>query len=205
MRTGRRLPTNSNRQGRVSEEKRHPLALVVSCSDAVQSPEQVFDMGMGDILSVRIAGHVMSPEVIASVEYGCVRSGAKLILIMGHTRCGAIAAAMECIASARTDGMAKMGEPFDPIVREIQQSVKKIMCSEVGELLLPVEVWSSDFVARHHVVWVGQELRARSQMLDSLVQERRIAIVGSMYDGVTGGIEFLVAEGVEEMGERHRA
>jgi carbonic anhydrase/SulP family sulfate permease len=102
FRSGRRLTRDLVRQVRATAERQHPLAVVLSCIDSRTPAELIFDLGMGDIFSVRIAGNVSSRKVLASAEYGCAVAGAKLILVVGHTRCGAVKAAVNLICSTRT-------------------------------------------------------------------------------------------------------
>lgn len=191
VRTGRRLTRDFLRQSHTTAQARHPLAVVLSCSDSPTPVERVFDLGMGDILSIRIAGHVSSREVLASAEYGCVVAGAKLVLVMGHTRCSSVAAAVKLLDVTRTTPEQERGEHFDCIVREVQRSVQETSRRDVGELLLPMNAWSVDFVARQHVLRMVNELRKQSRTLDNLIRERRLAIVGAMYDIDTGDIDFL--------------
>jgi carbonic anhydrase/SulP family sulfate permease len=94
FRTGRRLTRDLVRQVRATAEGQHPLAVVLSCIDSRTPAELIFDLGMGDIFSVRIAGNVTSRKVLASAEYGCAVARAKLIVVMGHTRCGAVTTAV---------------------------------------------------------------------------------------------------------------
>ena len=101
FRTGRRLTRDLGRQVNATADGQHPLAVVLSCIDSRTPAELIFDLGMGDIFSVRIAGNVTSRKVLASVEYGCAVAGAKLILVMGHTRCGAVTAAVNLIVLDR--------------------------------------------------------------------------------------------------------
>ena len=77
---------------RATAKGQHPLAVVLSCIDSRTPAELIFDLGMGDIFSIRIAGNITSRKVLASAEYGCAVAGAKLILVIGHTRCGAVTA-----------------------------------------------------------------------------------------------------------------
>ncbi|MDH4302423.1 MAG: SulP family inorganic anion transporter, partial [Nitrospira sp.] len=94
-RAGRRLTRDFTRQVRATAEGQHPLAVALSCIDSRTPVELIFDLGMGDIFSIRIAGNITSRKVLASAEYGCAVAGAKLMLVIGHTRCGAVSAAVK--------------------------------------------------------------------------------------------------------------
>jgi len=194
FRTGRRLTRDLGRQVLATAGGQHPLAVVLSCIDSRTPAELVFDLGLGDIFSVRIAGNVTSRKVLASAEYGCVVAGAKLILVIGHTRCGAVTAAVNLIGEVRTPAEATGCQHLDHIVSDIQQSTDPVVCRGAKELPAAEKQSFVDTVARRNVLRVVERMRNQSQTLDGLVREGRIAIVGAMYDVVTGDIEFL-AEG----------
>ena len=194
FRTGRRLTRDLVRQVRATAEGQHPLAVVLSCIDSRTPAELIFDLGMGDIFSVRIAGNVTSRKVLASAEYGCAVAGAKLILVMGHTRCGAVTTAVNLIGDARTPAEATGCQHLHYIVRDIQQSVDPVTCRGAEPLPAAEKQSFVDAVARRNVLRVVEQMRAQSRTLDGLVRDGRIAIVGAMYDVVTGAIEFLTEE-----------
>ena len=194
FRTGRRLTRDLVRQVRATAEGQHPLAVVLSCIDSRTPAELIFDLGMGDIFSVRIAGNVTSRKVLASAEYGCAVAGAKLILVMGHTRCGAVTTAVNLIGDARTPAEATGCQHLHYIVRDIQQWVDPVTCRGAEPLPAAEKQSFVDAVARRNVLRVVEQMRAQSRTLDGLVRDGRIAIVGAMYDVVTGAIEFLTEE-----------
>jgi carbonic anhydrase/SulP family sulfate permease len=196
FRSGRRLTRDLVRQARATAEGQHPLAVVLSCIDSRTPAELIFDLGMGDIFSVRIAGNVTSWKVLASAEYGCAVAGAKLILVMGHTRCGAVTAAVNLIGEVRTAAEATGCQHLDHIVRDIQQSVDPVTCWGVEQRPAAEKQSFVDAVARRNVLRVVERMRQESQTLDGLVREGRIVIVGAMYDVVTGDIEFLAENGM---------
>jgi carbonic anhydrase/SulP family sulfate permease len=204
VRTERRLTRDFNRQVRTTAEGQHPLAVALSCIDSRMPVELIFDLGMGDIFSIRIAGNVTSPKVLASAEYGCAVAGAKLLIVIGHTRCGAVSAAVKLLGSGVTATEATGCEHLDSIVNEIQRSADGIP-QGTDTTRLPEMASQVDAVARQNVLRVVKEMRKQSKTLDGLVRERRIAIVGAMYDVVTGGIEFLVEDGLGETELRNPA
>ena len=189
FRTGRRLTRDLGRQVHATALAQHPLAVVLSCIDSRTPAELIFDLGLGDIFSIRIAGNISSRKVLASAEYGCAVAGAKLILVLGHTQCGAVTAAVNLICSTRTAAETMGCQHFDHIVNDIQQSTNPSTCRIVDTR--PKEEREVNAVARLNVLRVVEQLTAQSRTLDSLIQARRIAIVGAMYDVVTGEIEFL--------------
>ena len=196
FRSGRRLTRDLVRQARATAEGQHPLAVVLSCIDSRTPAELIFDLGMGDIFSVRIAGNVTSWKVLASAEYGCAVAGAKLILVMGHTRCGAVTAAVNLIGEVRTAAEATGCQHLDYILKDIQQSIDPATCRAVEARPAAEKQSFVDTVARRNVLRVVEQMREQSRTLDGLVREGRIAIVGAMYDVVTGDIEFLAEDGM---------
>ncbi len=191
FRSGRRLTRDFNRQVRVTAEAQHPLAVVLSCIDSPTPAERVFDLGMGDIFSVRIAGNISGRKVIASAEYGCAVAGAKLILVMGHTRCGAVGAAVELLGSPQTAAEATSGEHFHYIINDLQQSADQATCRALHERSAEKIRELVDVVARRNVVRVVEQLHKQSKTLAGLVKQGRLEIVGAMYDVATGNIELV--------------
>ncbi|MDF0666610.1 MAG: bifunctional SulP family inorganic anion transporter/carbonic anhydrase [Nitrospira sp.] len=191
FRSGRRLTRDFIRQVRATAAAQHPLAVVLSCIDSPTPAERVFDLGMGDIFSVRIAGNVSSRKVLASAEYGCAVAGAKLILVMGHTRCGAVSAAVKLLCLPQMSAAASECEHFHYIINELHQSTDQELCRDVSEGSAEEVGTVVDVVARRNVVRVVEQLHKASRTIDGLIREGQIAIVGAMYDVVTGDIEFL--------------
>ena len=198
--TGRRLTRDFSRQVQATAAAQHPLAVALSCIDSRTPVELIFDLGMGDIFSIRVAGNITSREVLASAEYGCAVAGAKLMIVIGHTGCGAVSAAVELLGSQLTAADATGCQHLDAVVNEIQRSVAGIGNQPAVEPASPDVGVIADAVARGNVLRVVKELRQQSHTLDNLVRERRIAVIGVMYDISTGGIEFLVEDGLGEVG-----
>lgn len=197
-RTGRRLTRYFNHQVHATAEGQHPLAVALSCIDSRTPVELIFDLGMGDIFSIRIAGNITSRKVLASAEYACAVAGAKLMLVIGHTRCGAVSAAVKFLGSRLTAAEATGCQHLDSIVNEIQRSADGVTSQAASEPPSAEALAIVDAVARENVLRVVKEIRRQSRTLDGLVRERRMAIVGAMYDVVTGDIEFLAEDGLGE-------
>ncbi len=204
-RTGRRLTRDFSRQVQATAAAQHPLAVALSCIDSRTPVELIFDLGMGDIFSIRVAGNITSREVLASAEYGCAVAGAKLMIVIGHTRCGAVSAAVKLLDSPMTAADATGCQHLDAIVSEIQRAAAGVAGPSAVEPSTSDLGAIADGVARENVLRVVKAVRQQSQTLDNLVRERRIAIVGAMYDISTGGIEFLVEDGLDEMGIQETA
>jgi carbonic anhydrase/SulP family sulfate permease len=191
FRTGQRLTRDLGRQVNATASGQHPLAVILSCIDSRAPVELIFDLGVGDIFSVRIAGNISSRKVLGSIEYACAVAGAKLILVLGHTRCGAVTAAVDLIRSGETTAVATGCQHLQQIVNDIQKSVEP---SSVGSLHRHPNAASEavvDAIAGRNVQRVVDEILTQSNAIAALVREEKIAIVGAMYDVVDGGIEFL--------------
>lgn len=191
FRSGLRLTRDLGRQIRDTGGKQHPLAVVLSCIDSRAPTELIFDLGLGDILSIRIAGNVISREVLGSMEYACTVAGAKLILVMGHTRCGAVTTAVEFACSPETVAQVTGCQHIGPIVQIIQQSIGPVACHNLKQLSSIDKELLVDQVAHRNVSRVVEMILAQSQSLDRLHREGQISIIGAIYDVATGGIEFL--------------
>ena len=167
------------------------MAVVLNCIDSRTPAELIFDLGVGDIFSVRVAGNITSRKILASVEYGCAVAGAKLVLVVGHTRCGAVTAAVELLGEPRTPAEITGCQHIEHIVRDIQLSTDVETCRAIAILPPDQRLEFIDGVARRNVLRVVGRMREESRTLDELVRANRIAIVGAMYNVGTGDIEFL--------------
>lgn len=193
FRTGRRLTRNINRVVQATAVGQHPLAVVLSCIDSRSPAEILFDLGVGDIFSIRVAGNVTSRKILGSMEYGTAVAGAKLILILGHTRCGAVTAAVNLSCSPQSAAEATGCQHLDHILQEIQLSLDPEACRGMDQLPDPQKEALVNDVARRNVNRVVQAVLQESQTIARLVREGKIGIIGAMYDVVTGNIEFLTA------------
>jgi carbonic anhydrase/SulP family sulfate permease len=169
----------------------HPLAVVLSCIDSRAPAELIFDLGVGEILSVRIAGNVLSEKVLGSLEYGCAVAGTKLVLVLGHTRCGAVGAAVKLASSTEAPARATGCQHIDPILREIQQVLEPSERQKVDALPAPEKESLVNEVARRHVRKVVETILRQSATLSTLAQDGRIAVIGAMYDVASGDVDFL--------------
>jgi carbonic anhydrase len=191
FRSGRHLTRDTGRQVNATANGQHPLAVVLGCIDSRIPAELIFDLGVGDIFSVRIAGNITSRKVLGSVEYGCAVAGAKLILVMGHTRCGAVTGAVDLARSGENAAEASGCQHLGHIVRDIQRVIGPDLDRRLDYATDSEKEAYVNEVARRNVVRVVQTIRAQSRTLDLLAAERRILIVGAMYDVTSGEIEFL--------------
>jgi carbonic anhydrase len=151
----------------------HPFAAVLACSDSRTPPEIIFDRGLGDIFTVRVAGNVADQVAIESVGYSVKYLGARLVMVLGHRRCGAVTAAVE--------GAEKDKEEVREIVKELEPAVR----ASRGMPGDPVENAVSE-----NVKLVMKKLAASPQ-LSAMVKSGELKIVGGVYDLDTGAIEML--------------
>ncbi|WP_145195353.1 bifunctional SulP family inorganic anion transporter/carbonic anhydrase [Planctomycetes bacterium Poly30] len=190
FRTGKRLSRDFGRQKDATADGQFPLAVLLSCIDSRTPAELVFDLGLGDIFSVRIAGNVAKEKVFGSIEYSCAVAGAKLVVVMGHTRCGAVTSSVKLFEADKSALEATGCGNLDALVRNIQRSVHKedfpdheLSGEELSEL--------ADRVARRNVLATLQAIREQSDVLRGLSNRHEILLCGAMYDVKGGGVEFF--------------
>ncbi len=191
FRTGRRLTRDLGRQVGATAESQHPLAVVLSCIDSRTPAELILDLGVGDIFSVRVAGNIPTPEVLGSMEYGCAVAGAKLILVVGHTRCGAVTTAVKRGASPEPIATATGCQNIECIIRGLQQSIDPAHVKVFQQLSSAERELFVDEVARANVLRTVSRICKESSTLDGLMRAGQIAIIGAMYDVATGRMAFL--------------
>ena len=158
-----------------------PLAVVLSCIDSRTSSELIFDQGIGDLFNARIAGNFQNEDILGSMEFACKVAGAKLVLVLGHSHCGAIKGACDGVELGNLTAMLKKLRPaVDAVATPTEQSERT---SANGEFV--------EAVARENVRATVEAIAARSDVLRELRDEGAIAIVGGMYDITTGAVEFF--------------
>ena len=187
------LRYNRNLLQQVNEltNDQYPFAIVLSCIDSRTSAELIFDQGLGDIFSVRIAGNIARDKVLGSMEYSCAVAGAKLILVMGHTSCGAVNAAVDLICSHKTAAEATGCGNLDTLISEIQLSVDLNTCKKPDQWLPGEKAAYANEVSRRNILRTMRMIRERSATIDKLVLEDKVAIVGALYDISTGEVSFF--------------
>jgi carbonic anhydrase/SulP family sulfate permease len=194
--SGQRLTRDLVRQVNATARGQSPMAVVLSCIDSRTPAELIFDLGIGDVFVIRIAGNIARDKVLGSMEFGTLVAGAKLILVLGHTSCGAVKAAVELAQKGQTAEQAMGCTHLDVLVSEIQRAIDP-------ELPLPVAQGAHngmresyvDEVARRNVQRTMAVIRQQSSALDRLVREGKLAIVGGLYDVRTGEVNFFALDG----------
>lgn len=195
FREGRHLTRDIGRLVDATSAGQFPMAVVLSCIDSRTPAELVFDLSLGDVFSVRIAGNIARDKVLGSLEYSCAVAGAKMILVMGHTSCGAVNAAVDLICSNQTAAEATGCVNLDSLVIEIQKSVDLKSCKREGEWLAGEKAAYANEVSRRNVLRTMRKLTERSSTLTGLVQDGKLVIVGAMYDIQTGMVTFFQTQG----------
>ncbi len=195
FRTGQRLTRDFCRLVDATAAAQYPMAVVLSCIDSRTPAEILFDLGLGDIFSVRIAGNVARNKELGSMEFACAVAGAKLILVMGHTSCGAVRAAVDLYGSPKSVAEATGCDHLGSVVCQVQESIdpdRHHACCGGDPAERAAFV---DEVARRNVERTMERIRRESRTLDALVREGRVAIVGGLYDVRTGQVEVFQPAG----------
>ncbi len=188
---GQRLTRDFSRQLNATAQSQNPIAAVLSCIDSRTPAELVFDLGIGDIFSVRMAGHVVSPNVLGSLEYGCNVAGCKLILVMGHTRCGAVTSAVNLACSKQNTEQATGCQNLGPIISDLQLAIDESMLNVLTQATPEVKTSIIESVAIRNVELCVDKILGESQTIRRLSDEGRVAVVGAIFDIMTGKINFL--------------
>jgi carbonic anhydrase len=178
FRAGKTSAHDYRAQKQVTAAGQYPAAVVLSCIDSRAPAEIVFDTGIGEIFNARIAGNIANDDVIGSLEFACALAGAKVILVMGHTSCGAVKGAID---DAELGYLTGLLSKIKPAVSATHYNGER--SSKNGEFV--------DEVAKTNVLLTMGELHRRSKVLASLESENKIKIVGAMYHLVGGRVDFF--------------
>ena len=189
--TGRRLTRDLARQVDATAAAQYPMAVVLSCIDSRSPVELIFDMGLGDAFVIRIAGNVAKEKVLGSMEFACAVAGSRLVLVMGHTSCGAVKAAVELFETGKSASQATGCENLDALVNEIQKSIEPGTKPHGDWVTLETKRIFVDDVATRNVIRTIAGIRTASRTLRELEAAGKIAILGAMYDIKTGKVTFL--------------
>lgn len=192
--SGRRLSRNFVRQVDATAQSQTPMAIVLSCIDSRVPAELVFDLGLGDIFSVRVAGNVIGTKSLASMEYAIKVAGVKLVLVMGHTRCGAVTSSVELVSSNSSASDATGCEHLQAIIDELVPSVERRLTKPLTELSPEETEELIDEVARDNIRRTVDEITARSRVIREAVEAGNARVVGAIYDVKSGRIEFFDKE-----------
>jgi len=184
FRSGNTLTRHSIRQINATATAQHPLAVVVSCMDSRAPVEMIFDVGLGDVFVVRVAGNVISPEVLASIEYGCVIARAPLVLVMGHTNCGAVTATVDAICGRSFNDAGCSHLKY--IVDEVSPSIDGLSHFNAEQASDEDKKTFVNQVSKQNVQHSVEAILERSPAISDQVRTGQAAVKGAMYDVTTG-------------------
>lgn len=157
-----------------------PFAVILSCIDSRIPTEIIFDQGIGDFFSTRVAGNFVNEDILGGMEFACKLSGAKLIVVLGHTACGAIEGACD---NAKLENLTGLLDKLKPAVNVVKTEDNTDRSSKNIKFV--------DEVALKNVEITIEDIKNKSGVLNEMFQKKEINIVGAMYDIKTGSVEFI--------------
>ena len=157
-----------------TREGQYPFAVILSCMDSRTSAELIFDQGLGDLFSIRVAGNIVNNDILASIEYAIKYVGTKVLMVLGHTECGAIKSAKDGVADGH----------ITDLLKRIQPSITKSMLDDKDYLF-------GDKVAYANVENSLQEILTRSAIVKEMFEKGQIGIVGGVYNIENGQVDFF--------------
>ncbi|MCX6299192.1 MAG: carbonic anhydrase family protein [Bacteroidetes bacterium] len=174
-----KINRNLLQQANETSDGQHPFAVILSCIDSRTSAELIFDQGLGDIFSVRIAGNIVNEDILGSMEFGCKVAGAKIIVVLGHTKCGAVKGACDNVTLGNLTGLiAKIKPAVDQemTIKEMRNSCNAAFVESVAELNVALSV---------------KTILLKSAIISEMVKNDDITIVGGVHDISTGEVKFF--------------
>lgn len=191
FRSGRRLTRDLGRQINATSVGQNPFSAVLSCIDSRVPVELILDQGIGDVFSIRVAGNVVGTKTLASLEYAVAVSGVKLVLVLGHTRCGAVTSSIDFVSSG-SDVFATTGcQHLGSIVEEVSACVSQEECLRATDSGGETKAHFVDEVVRRNVMHASAEIIRRSEAIASAVESGQAKVMGAVYDVSTGMIDFF--------------
>lgn len=158
-----------------TREGQYPFAVILSCMDSRTSVEMIFDQGLGDLFSIRIAGNIVNDDIVASIEYAVKYVGSKVLMVLGHTACGAIKSAKDGVEDGHITGLLK----------RIQPALSKALLQDDREYL------HKDAVAYTNVENSLEEILTRSEIVKDMFEKGEIGLVGGVYNVENGQVDFF--------------
>lgn len=166
------------RRMQTAQNGQEPFAIVLTCSDSRVPPELIFDQGIGDLFVIRVAGNVCDKDQLATIEYGVEHLHASLLVVMGHTKCGAVKAALE--AGKLEGALPHLIGKIEPVVQQIKREFPGLKEESLMEKAL-----------QQNVLTTIDTIIAQSQIVREYLHEKKLTIVGAIYDIETGKVEWL--------------
>ncbi|HEY6457268.1 MAG TPA: carbonic anhydrase [Steroidobacteraceae bacterium] len=168
--------------------QQHPFAIILGCSDSRVPAEIVFDQGLGDLFVIRVAGNIVAPSQIGSVEFAAERYGTRLVVVLGHSSCGAITATLEELSRNSREQSPNLRSIVNRVRPSIQPLLSTSLANDPAALVR--------HAVRANIRMSADHLRHGSELLEQLIQNTGLLIVGAEYDLETGIVEFF--DGMEE-------
>jgi carbonic anhydrase len=175
---GVKTSRNYINEQKASAKGQYPSAVILSCIDSRAPAEVIMDLGIGDIFNARVAGNIANEDILGSMEFACKLAGAKVVLVMGHTACGAIKGAID---------NAELGN-LTGLLAKIKPAIK---ATDYGGARTAANYEFVDAVARTNVALTMADIRSRSGVLRELEADGAITIAGAMYDLQSGTVDFF--------------
>ena len=174
------LKVNRNllQQANETSDGQHPFAVILSCFDSRTSAELIFDQGLGDIFSVRIAGNILNEDILGSMEFGCKLAGSKIIVVLGHTKCGAVKGACDHIEMGNLTALLSKIRPAvddETTTKENRNSSNAVFVENVATI---------------NVKRTVKSIQERSPILKEMIASEQIGIVGGTHDISSGIVTF---------------
>ena len=158
-----------------TREGQYPFAVILSCMDSRTSVELIFDQGLGDLFSIRVAGNIVNNDIIASIEYAVKYVGSKVLMVLGHTECGAIKSAKAGVQDGH----------ITDLLKRIQPSISKAMLKDEHDHMF------TDNVAYANVENSLEEILTRSSIVKDMFEKGQIGLIGGVYNIETGKVDFF--------------
>ncbi len=162
-------------------DSQHPFAIILGCIDSRVEPSLIFDQGLGDLFIARIAGNIVNQDILGSMEYACAVTGSKLIVVLGHTSCGAVKGAVDDV---------KLGN-LTAALKPIKLAVAHVDNPPAPEKRNSKNIDFVNSVALKNVELAIEDIKSQSPILLDLYNKKEIDIVGAMYNHATGEVSFL--------------
>jgi len=178
----REIETDHSRRMELVADQ-NPFAIVLGCSDSRVPAELVFDQGVGDLFVIRVAGNIVMPSQIGSVEFAAEKFGTKLVVVLGHSQCGAILATLEELeqsSQSRSPNLRRIVDAIRPSVEDLFQARQGNHRADLIQAAVRANIHAS-----------VDQLRHGSEILENLIKEEWLQIVGAEYSLETGIVEFL--------------
>ena len=175
--------TGNEAQRRQLLAGQEPIAVILGCSDSRVPAEIVFDQGIGDLFVIRVAGNVVAPSLVGSVEFACSKFGTRLVVVMGHTQCGAVQATYEALQHPDQS----VSENIGAIAEFIRPSVESVLDNNRGDDAETIV----ERAVRANIRASAAKLRHASDIIESLERDDGLLIVGAEYSLETGRVDFF--------------